>query len=197
MEVRTRRKMLLVHVMPEARDEIPVHCTITLVEHNVPGCSRQTFSEEKAAQCDSWITPTQLSSECVLCTECLTLLQDQANTISEGLPAFGHRSICFTCGNSILRATRTHILYQDWKEFVLLAGDQLQENCNVVISTTPIALVCQKLFCLMLDQVAISIFLSRPLFQNKTYTLLMLDQIQQLGLLCISVTTWIMAVGAN
>ncbi|CAG5028720.1 unnamed protein product [Parnassius apollo] len=79
------------------------------------------------------------------------------------------------------------MLSQDWKEYVLLAGDQLQGNCNVVISKTPIALVCQKLFCLMLDQVAISIFLSRPLFHNKTYTLLILDQIQQLGLQCISV----------
>ncbi|CAG4952586.1 unnamed protein product [Parnassius apollo] len=48
--------------------------------------------------------------------KCLTLLQDQANTISEGLPAFGHRSICFTCGNSILRATRTYSVTQDRQE---------------------------------------------------------------------------------
>ncbi|CAG5011022.1 unnamed protein product [Parnassius apollo] len=52
---------------------------------------------------------------------------------------------------------------QDCKEYVLLAGDHLQENCNVVINTTPIALVCQKLFRLILDQVAISIFLSAAL----------------------------------
>ncbi|CAG4973512.1 unnamed protein product [Parnassius apollo] len=44
------------------------------------------------------------------------LLQDQANTISEGLPAFGHRSICFTCGISILRATRTYPVRQDRQE---------------------------------------------------------------------------------
>ncbi|CAG4976885.1 unnamed protein product [Parnassius apollo] len=48
--------------------------------------------------------------------KCLTLLQDQANTISEGLPAFGHRSIYFTCGNSILRATRTYPVRQDRQE---------------------------------------------------------------------------------
>ncbi|CAG5055816.1 unnamed protein product [Parnassius apollo] len=49
-------------------------------------------------------------------SECLTLLQDQANTILEGLPAFGHRSICFTCGNSILRAARTYPVRQDRQE---------------------------------------------------------------------------------
>ncbi|VVD06034.1 unnamed protein product [Leptidea sinapis] len=49
---------------------------------------------------------------------------------------------------------------------MLLVGGQLQEECNVMISTTKIVLVCQKLFCQMLEQMMISIFLSL-LFLNK------------------------------
>ncbi|CAG5056654.1 unnamed protein product [Parnassius apollo] len=89
-----------------------INCSF-LIPRNLPIHSLQQASTSMINLLQSWITPTQLSSECVLCTECLTLLQDQANTISEGLPAFGHRSICFTCGNSILRATRTYPVRQD------------------------------------------------------------------------------------
>ncbi|CAG4978258.1 unnamed protein product [Parnassius apollo] len=92
-----------------------INCSF-LIPRNLPIHSLEQASTSMINLLQSWITPTQLSSECVLCTECLTLLQDQANTISEGLPAFGHRSICFTCGNSILRATRTYPARQDRQE---------------------------------------------------------------------------------
>ena len=50
----------------------------------------------------------------------MALLHDRANTFDEGsalpLPAFGHRSVCFSCGLSILRASRTYPLRSDRQE---------------------------------------------------------------------------------
>ncbi|RVE41531.1 hypothetical protein evm_013816 [Chilo suppressalis] len=68
----------------------------------------------------SWITPTQLSSESIICTECLEILQNRANVMNDEnilpLPAFGHGRVCFPCGNSILRAPITYPVNQDREE---------------------------------------------------------------------------------
>ncbi|XP_045493201.1 uncharacterized protein LOC123692489 [Colias croceus] len=67
----------------------------------------------------SWIAPTQVSSENIICNECFELLQNRANTTSEGsilpLSAFGHRRVCLPCGNSILRS-RTYPVRHDREE---------------------------------------------------------------------------------
>ncbi|XP_072946923.1 uncharacterized protein [Epargyreus clarus] len=70
----------------------------------------------------SWITPTQLSPGSIICTECSELLTNQANTRETvlTLPAFGHRSVCFPCGNSILRARRTYSVQDRQERNILL-----------------------------------------------------------------------------
>lgn len=65
----------------------------------------------------------QLSPEYTLCTECLGLLENRVNMGEETfstLPALGHRSICFPCGKSILRAQRTYPVHRNREESNIL-----------------------------------------------------------------------------
>ncbi|VVC88365.1 unnamed protein product [Leptidea sinapis] len=98
----------------------------------------------------SWITPSQYT---VLNTASRS---EQTQSMK--------RKFIFPCfwsqknpkiGKSMLLVGQTFVSYQE---------------CNVMISTTKIVLVCQNLFCQMLEQVVISIFLSH-LFLNKIISL--------------------------
>ncbi|KAJ8719174.1 hypothetical protein PYW07_016730 [Mythimna separata] len=109
-----------VQPMPVVMRNRCVNCSL-LIPRNHPQHSLQQASTTMITILRSWITPTELSSESVLCTECTAILQDRANTFIDGvnplpLPAFGHRSICFSCGLSILRASRTHAVRSDRPE---------------------------------------------------------------------------------
>ncbi|XP_045778715.1 uncharacterized protein LOC123876478 [Maniola jurtina] len=52
----------------------------------------------------SWISPTPISREDVICMECLTSLQNALQAGPTPAAVFGHRSVCLACGVSTLRA---------------------------------------------------------------------------------------------
>lgn len=63
----------------------------------------------------------------------MVILQDRASTFIDGnaipLPAFGHRSLCFSCGMSILRTTRIHAVRSD------------RQERNIILRKVPLHLV--------------------------------------------------------
>nr|XP_021190308.2 uncharacterized protein LOC110376225 [Helicoverpa armigera] len=63
----------------------------------------------------SWVTPTLISSDDILCVKCFVLLQNQIasnSNLSLVSPARGHLNICYACGLSIA-SRRTHRVSQD------------------------------------------------------------------------------------
>ncbi|XP_047034720.1 uncharacterized protein LOC124640828 [Helicoverpa zea] len=63
----------------------------------------------------SWVTPTLISSDDILCVKCFVLLQNQTasnSNLSLVSPARGHLNICYACGLSIA-SRRTHRVSQD------------------------------------------------------------------------------------
>ncbi|CAH2035634.1 unnamed protein product, partial [Iphiclides podalirius] len=74
----------------------------------------------------TWVPPTTVSSDDILCIECFVLLQEQMlsnTTPSQAViplsPALGHVNICFGCGTSIERQNLQSFIKLPSKEFYL------------------------------------------------------------------------------
>ncbi|XP_034839386.1 uncharacterized protein [Maniola hyperantus] len=81
-----------------------INCSIRL--RFLPSQSLNQLDEETFNTLATWVTPTPISREDVICMECFTALQNALQAGPAPAPLFGHRSVCFACGTSTLR-TRT------------------------------------------------------------------------------------------
>ncbi|KAL0860542.1 hypothetical protein ABMA27_009913 [Loxostege sticticalis] len=76
---------------------------------------------------NSWVTPTMVTPEHVICHNCYLLMQE--GTISS--PEVGHQSVCFGCGVSLLRTSERRTY-------------QIRPDCpqrDVILQWTPLHLV--------------------------------------------------------
>ncbi|XP_045769271.1 uncharacterized protein LOC123870139 [Maniola jurtina] len=93
-----------------------VNCSLSLAP-NLRRRPIEELDEQLLIILRSWITPTIVSSDDILCIECLVLLQERGLTNTtpsqvEVSPALGHLNVCFGCGISIA-SRRTHQVSQD------------------------------------------------------------------------------------
>ncbi|KAJ8735291.1 hypothetical protein PYW07_006911 [Mythimna separata] len=88
-----------------------VNCSLMLVQP-LPRRQIKEATESMIKILQTWISPTTVSKDDVICRECYIILEKEAGNFKKGtVPAhtFGHLKVCLGCGKSVTRA-RTHAI---------------------------------------------------------------------------------------
>ncbi|CAB3262362.1 unnamed protein product [Arctia plantaginis] len=96
-----------------------VNCSLKVIHRRRH--SLQDATEAMLNILSAWISPTPVSSDDVLCFECFQMLWHIPEGEPVPPPMFGHRSVCYGCGISILRA-RTHLLKHNFSVRNVIIG---------------------------------------------------------------------------